>query len=367
MHKSPLDVVVVGAGIMGSAAAWQLAARGHRVAVCEQYELDHQYGSSHGRSRIFRLAYDIPEYVQLAREALEGWLALEEESGRQLLWQTGGMDLGSSDSLGPIAGALKSSNVSFDWLDQSAKQLTGFCLPPSWGALHQPDAGVLQARSCLQAFQTRAELNNAKIMPETAVIALEDRGHMVAVRTSRGSFEVRCVVVTSAGWSNRLLSPVGIDVPLRVTRENVAYYRTQAGIGFVPFIWHPGDGHVEHYGLPGVDEAYVKLGEHGSGREVVPGSTGEPDNARIGELNQFVRTYTPGLIDTPCVMETCLYASTPDDDFVIDRVGSIVIGLGFGGHGFKFAPIIGEMLADLVDEKQIPHAQRFSRNRFGDE
>ena len=289
----------------------------------------------------------------------------EHESGRELLWNTGGLDIGPGESLDPIAAALDSGDAAFEWLNSSAPQLDGFNLPREWRAIHQPDAGVLRARSCLNAFQELGRANGARILSNTRVIALEDRQTCLEVKTDAESLEADSVVVASAGWSRTLLDPMGLTVPIRVTREHVAYFRTMEGADFKPFIWHPGDGQAEHYGLPGMKEAYIKLGQHGSGPEVVPGSYVEPDQMSIERLADFVRDRLPGLVPEAHMSETCLYASTPDDDFVIDRVGKIVLGLGFGGHGFKFAPVVGKMLADLVDGTMVDFSTRFSALRLG--
>jgi sarcosine oxidase len=171
------------------------------------------------------------------------------------------------------------------------------------------------------------------------------------------------IVVAAAGWSNRILDPLDLHVPLTVTREHVAYFPIRAGMTMLPFIWHDG-GRFEYYGLPNGNTGDGKVGQHGAGPECDPDSEGIVDPARVKPVAQFVDGHLPGLQPVPESSETCLYASTPDDDFVIDRAGPVVIGMGFGGHGFKFGAVIGKLLADVAEGGRTEWSDRFSRARF---
>jgi sarcosine oxidase len=188
-------------------------------------------------------------------------------------------------------------------------------------------------------------------------------------------------VVTAASWSNRLLAPLGLAVPLTVTREHVAYYPYLEGQRLVPFICHEeGSSFDELYGLPNGARRQIKVGLHKTGPEVDPDSEAVLEESRIQAISDAAQALLPSLDAQQATGETCLYASTPDDDFVIDRpaswgsdspasrgsgsLGPIVLGIGFGGHGFKFGAVIGKLLADLVEGKPIPFGQRFSHRRF---
>lgn len=361
-----VDVVVVGAGIIGSATAWQLSRRGHRVALCEQYALDHVFGSSHGRSRIFRLAYDSPDYVHLARDAGTDWRQVEDEAGRRLLSVTGGFDIGEAREIELVEDALAVASVESRRVSRTdfSSELPKFSIRDGWHVLYQPDAGVLAARECIEAFDRLAKDNGAQILHHRRVLSLIKEDDHVGVETDEGAIRAETVVVCAGGWAASLLRPLGIDIPIRVTREHVAYYPALDPPPLHPFLWHTPDA-PEFYGLPRrPDETTTKVGHHLAGDEVVAGSRGEPDHSRIDTITSFVREFIPGLKPSPVLSETCLYATTPDDDFVLDRDGPIVVGVGLGGHGFKFAPRIAAMLADLVDGKSIPFASRFALARF---
>lgn len=366
MSTNTTEIVVVGAGLMGAAAAWQLARRGARVTLCEQFDLAHTRGSSHGVSRIFRLAYDQLDYTRLAQQALPLWREVEGELGRPLLWTTSGLDVGPRAQLEPIAATLAAAGVPFERLNPAelAASFPAYALPGDWEALHQADAGVLAADDCRQGLVELARRAGATIHDNTAVTRLLPVGDGVSVETSGGTWQADLVVVTGAGWSNRLLTPLGLDVPITVTREHVAYYPYRGTPTVVPFICHDGALTFEIYGLPNGRRGEAKLGEHGAGPVIDPDAAGEVEPARLERVTAFVRDHLPALVAAPSAAETCLYASTPDDDFVLDRVERIVLGLGFGGHGFKFGPLMGALLADLADGKPIPASARFTRARF---
>jgi sarcosine oxidase len=361
-RKSDCDVLVVGAGIMGAAAAWRLARRGLRVQIAEQFDLRHTRGSSHGQSRIFRLAYDDPMYIRLAVEALPLWREAEREVGQELVLTTGGVDLGPPENLGPIASALESCDVRYELLSHAelAQRFPVFRTPPDWEALYQSDTGVTHAAGALSGFLTLAERHGARAAEGTRVLTIEPHGDAVAVETSGGTIRAARVVVAAAGWSPRLLAPLGLAAPITTTREHVVYYPAPADT-VVPFIWHAGGPLPELYGLPNGGE--VKVGEHGTGPVVDPDSNEEIDHERVGRVEELVREHLPSVSVAPARVETCLYAATPDDDFIVDRQGPVVIAFGFGGHGFKFAPIVGELLARLV-AGESPNLPRFARARF---
>ncbi len=361
--ESSVEVVVIGAGVAGAAAAWELARRGHRVTLLEQFALDHVLGSSHGRSRIFRLAYDTADYVGLAQEALHGWRELEEDSGHDLLRITGAVDIGPRELLEPIAAALTERGAESSWLtDQDLGSAVR--APEGWKALYQPLGGVLSARECLAAFAHGAVRMGATVLPDAKAASVVPEVDHVDVDTDRGVFAAEVAVIAAGGWANTLLQPLGLDVPLKVTREHVAYFRIAPEVEFLPFIWHTDDGSPEAYGLPNAEDGTAKVGRHLAGQQVRPGGRGSPDPERISALTEFVGRHLPGLEPKALLPETCLYASTPDDDFVIERHGRVILAVGFGGHGFKFGPAIGAMVAELVEGRSIELATRFSRGRF---
>lgn len=363
MDVTRFDHVVVGAGIMGAAAAYHLSCRAGAVLLLEQSNIAHAQGSSHGNSRIFRLAYDKPVYVRLARRALAAWSVLEDAARVPLLVRTGAVDVGPPSALEGIRRALALAGVETSGAvpEAGADQ---FSMPANYEVLYQPQGGSTWAARTLAVLLDLAVKRGAIVQAGARVEWLETDGDAVCMGTTAGLREAGSVVVTAGGWSNHLLDPLGLSVPLRVTREHVAYYRRRAGSPFLPFIWRPGGGQPEVYGLPNLEDETVKVGFHIAGREVVAGDEAVVSAEEVERITGFVRRNLPSVEPEPVLAETCLYASTPDDDFVIDRVGRVTIGAGFGGHGFKFAPLIGAMLADLAQGGHAREERIFSRGRF---
>ncbi|MGH2447256.1 MAG: FAD-dependent oxidoreductase, partial [Chloroflexota bacterium] len=224
--------------------------------------------------------------------------------------------------------------------------------------------GVVLADASRSGFIDLARNGGARVHAETRAVGLEPLDDEVRVVTDRGTIHAHRVVLATAGWSNDLLATLDLHVPLTVTREHVAYYPYPKDATILPFIAHAGPGKFEFYGLPNGPEPVVKVAKHGAGPEVDPNTEPLLEPRRLEDVNRFVERHLPSLQTVPSRAETCLYASTPDDDFVIDRRGSIVLGMGFGGHGFKFGPVIGAMLADLATDDAAAAAPKFSVARF---
>lgn len=361
------DFIVVGAGIMGAATTWALTKRGRRVILLEQYGLDHVRGSSHGCSRIFRLAYDSSVYVHLAQKASRDWAELEHESGRELLRRTGAFDLGPPGLLGPIENVLQACGAPVERVSSRAlhRRFPAVGTPDGWEAVFQPDGGVLSAAACREAFLDLSEAAGACIFANCRAVRVAPSAGRATVQTEDGNeYSAAAIVVTAAGWAPGLVRPLGIDVPLRVTREHVAYYPLLHNAPFFPFIWHIDEGTPEFYGLPNAGDGTVKIGQHLAGKEIEPDHYETADRTLVAPLDSFVATHLQNLRPESVLAETCLYATSPDDGFVIDRAGPVVVGLGFGGHGFKFAPTVGRMLADLACNDDIDFRPEFSMSRY---
>jgi len=368
MTERHADVVVIGAGIMGVSAAWHLAQRGLHVVLLEQFELGHVRGSSHGPSRIFRLAYGDVEYVRLAQQALPRWRDVEKALGTDLLWTTGGLDIGPLEKLAPIAAALSAADVPFELLsrDELSRRFPAYQVPAEWEAIYQPDAGVTYAGEAWAGILELARGAGAEVHDNTRASRLVPESGGVTVETDRGEWRADHAVVTTAAWSNRLLEPLDLTVPMRVTREHVAYYTLGDSHPVLPFIIHRPDSPFVFYGLPNAVATDIKVGEHEAGPEVDPDTRPVIEQARFEPVQRLVRSHLPGLSDEPTATETCLYAMTPDDDFVIERAGPIILGTGFGGHGYKFGPLMGSVLADLAQGKPVALGARFGRRRFAE-
>ena len=349
---------------MGGAAAWQLAGRGRTVVGLEQFDADHELGSSHGAARIFRLAYDQDDYVALAREALPLWRTLEEEAGAQILLQTGAVDYGTRSVLDRIAAAMTRHELQVEVLTHAEARARWSGIAFDGPVLYSPDGGRTDAAVARTALHTAAAARGADLRFGVAVRSVQPlSGGGVVVSTDTGEVEAGVAVVTVNAWAGTL-NTIAAPLPaLRVTQEQPAFFRAVDDAAVWPsFIRYAGDGTTAAdfacYGLASPGEGGVKVGEHGTGIPVDPAGQRPPvDPARLERLSEYVRQHLPGLDPEPLGASRCLYATTPTEDFVLDRFGDVVFGVGFSGHGFKFTPAIGRVLADLADGTARPAAR----------
>lgn len=341
-------MVVVGAGVMGSATAWWLARRGVDVVVVEQFEPGHRRGSSHGSTRIFRLAYPEPAYVDMARRALGLWRELEEETGAELLATTGGIDYGRQDSVREIAATLARARVRHEVLGaaEAARQWPGFLFDGP--VLHQPDAGRLAADVAVGVLQDGARALGAEVNFGEAVADIVPRDRdRVLVTSDAEQYRASAAVVTAGAWAGGLLAGL-VDLPeLRVTQEQVFHFRSRIEHAAWPSYIHHGEAFVYGLRAPGLEG--VKVAEHHAGAvTTAKGRTFDIDDAGRRRVVEHVAATMPGLDPAPVSAATCLYTCTPDTSFVVERHGPIVVGSACSGHAFKFAPLVGRRLADLA-------------------
>jgi sarcosine oxidase len=419
MSATPFDVIVVGVGAMGSSACYQLARRGLKVLGLEQFQIAHNRGSSHGQSRMIRMAYyEHPDYVPLLRRAYELWDELEAASGQKLLFKTGGVYLGPPEG-GLIAGSLAAARqhgLAHEMLspERLRERFPQFRIPPEWIAVHEPMAGFLLPEAVVMSYAELARRQGAEIHEEEAVLEWsspssgtpgEGRGggsrddvllqrptssarapsltlprstgggdELLIVRTSRGEYLAKHLIVCGGAWSGKLLADLG--VPLLVTRQVLGWVTPRDpqpfALGIFP-VWaaeNP-DGTLQ-YGFPVMPgEQRLKVAWHG------PGSPTDPDAVDRATSGADAATFLPslphllpGAVGPVAKMCTCLYTNSPDHHFIIDRYPRdprITVACGFSGHGFKFASVVGEILADLAIRGQtsMPAAflglQRFVR------
>ncbi|WP_327267372.1 FAD-dependent oxidoreductase [Streptomyces sp. NBC_01218] len=359
------STVIVGGGVMGASAAWRLAARGHRVTVLERFGPGHDRGSSHGSSRIFRLTYADPWYVQLALRALPLWRRLEEETGRPVLTVTGAVDHGSPATVRELAATLAAAGRPGALLSpaQAAERWPG--LRADTSVLLHAEGGRLHADAAVAALLAAAAGLGADVRHGVRVRALRRTGSGVVAETGAGERVVAdTAVVAVGGWSPSVL-PDLVDglPPLRVTQEQPLHFAVDDALRWPAFVHHPGAGFDEPGGVYGLGSADgVKVGFHAVGPVVDPDHRDRtPDPLAAARLEAYVRTWLPGLASAAPEPVTCLYTSTPDHDFVVDRQGPVTVLAGFSGHGFKFAPALGELAADLVEGR--PGARRFALGR----
>jgi sarcosine oxidase len=317
-----LKVAVVGAGVMGCATAWALRERGAEVTVHEQFSLDHDRGSSHGRTRIFRVAYPEPDWVRLAQEAYAGWQELDPE----LLGLYGLIEL-VADSALTSARALDECGVPYRLLTEDEVRAYGASLPSGWAALYVPDAGVVFADRARHTFL------------DAAGVEVETNRRV----ESTDELEADVVVVTAGSWVRDLVP----DLPVKVTRETVAYFRHA---GPPPPSIVDLNAETGGHGMYSLHDPVhgLKAGAHHAGAEADPDTEAAPDPAIVERIASWVRERFPDVDPEPVAAQSCLYTTTADEQFVLERRGRVVVGSACSGHGFKFAPAVGRRLAELA-------------------
>jgi sarcosine oxidase len=323
-----VKVAVIGGGVMGLATGWALRRRGHEPVVYEQFHVGHDRGSSHGRSRIFRLAYAEDHYVRLAQEALGLWRELEAENGETLLELHGLVEVVRALEES-TAHTLERCGVAWERLDrEEAERRYPIRVPEESFAIVQPEAGIVRADKALAAFSR----------------VLDVRAH---TRAHQHELDADAVVVTAGSWVNEQLEE---PLPVKVTRETVCYFRPEQGRPIPSLVSFKPDRHThDMYSLH--DPVYgLKVGAHHAGPKADPNVPGEPEPHLIERITAWAgETYR--LADPePAAAETCMYTTTSDESFVLERRGRVVVGSPCSGHGFKFAPAIGERLASLALE-----------------
>jgi sarcosine oxidase len=344
------DAIVVGGGAMGTAAARELANRGRHTLVLERFTFGHANGSSGGPTRIFRYAYHRADYVRLAMSALEAWRDLETASGQMLLVVTGGIDVGPAaleradllEAAGARVERLRGAEASERW--------PALHLPPGADVLFQPDGGVVHAAPAVVAQAALAREAGATLVEETTVREVKPLGDTVQVHTETGDTFVAPVAIVAAGaWAGPLLDRAGIHLILRPNLEQSTYFRLDDDVHLPTVIdWHEDAAHPPYLVPDPWDPGCFKVGLHKAGPPTdAQTRTFEPDPVRVDRVLGYVATHVPEARPTGRT-DTCLYTITPDEDFVLDRLGPIVVASPCSGHGFKFVPLFGRALADLA-------------------
>ncbi|MBH0008281.1 FAD-dependent oxidoreductase [Salinibacterium sp. SWN1162] len=358
-------IIVVGAGLAGSAAAWRLAQGGHDVTVLERTSPANEYGSSHGSARIFRFAYPERFYTELVVKSASGWSELEAAHGSPLITSTGAVDYGSSRNPEKLAEILAASGVSHELLTASeARQRWNFAFDTA--VLWQPGAGVIDAEQSVEAMLAQAQMLGAEVRGDTTVtqVLATSSGYRVATATGE-FFEAEQVVIAAGGWLPDLLGDLALPSSflqafpaLEVRQEQAFHFEYRDREVEWPTFIHKTD-EIQVYGLPGGRDADFrgqKVAEYNGGKSIRSAAQHDRqvDPANRRRVVEYVERYLPGLVPEPYAETTCLFTNTPNEDFVIDRVDGITILSPCSGHGAKFAPLIGELAAALVAGESVP-------------
>jgi len=358
--KREFEYIVIGWGGLGSGAAYWLARRaGAEVLGLEQFALGHDNGASEDHSRIIRLSYHTPAYVELARHAYTAWRAVEENGGERLLVISGGLDLWPHDAAIPMSDyteSMDAQGVPYERLDadEIMRRWPRFRLADDVVGVYQADGGIVPARKSNALHIRLARRYGATILENTPVTGVTARDGGVEVSTSQGVYRCRALVLAADAWTNGLLAPLGLRLPLTMTQEQVTYYTSSRLSEFAParfpeWIWMDDPS---FYGLPVYgEEGGVKVAQDVGGRQVtLETRTFDPNPATLARTTAFARRILPGIDGPPLYSKTCLYTLTPDRDFVIDTLPAyphISLALG-AGHAFKFASVIGRILSELA-------------------
>lgn len=357
------DVVVVGVGGMGSAALYHLARRGKRVLGLERFDLLHEQGSSHGLTRIIRLAYfEHPDYVPLLRRAYELWGELEAQAGERLLFRTGILE-GGEKILDGVLRSCAEHGIEHEVLSghEVSRRFPAFRLPTDLDVVYQADGGFVTPERCIVAHVEGALARGASYRARERVLEWTPTESGVRIRTERGEVETERLVVTAGAWSQDVarLAPGSV----RAVRQSLAWFQPTAPELFTPqrmpvFNVVLEDEH--YYGFPAHAIPGVKLGRYErQGESGDPdGISREPGLADELPLRAFAERHLPEGAGPTIALRTCLFELSPDEHFLVDRhpeSDAVVVGAGFSGHGYKFCSVVGEILADLAIDGSTRH------------
>ncbi|OGE58569.1 hypothetical protein PENARI_c001G11265 [Penicillium arizonense] len=366
------DVAVVGLGVLGSAAAYHAAQKGKKVVAFEQFELGHVHGASHDTSRIVRTTNSSPEYVALAQAAYKDWAALEKATDQKLLTITGGVFFLPKDAPTPIGDftrSLDARNVPYEVLNAKEvnKRWPQFDIPDTVDTVYTADTGIAHAAKTVLAMQSLARTHGAVLKEHTRVdrVIPKASGSAVVIQTSKGQVHAAKVILAADAWTNKLLAPLGVHIPLSVMQEQVTYFKPteeQAweSSRFPVWIW---GGDPCFYGFPSFGEPTIKAARDTSNNFMTPEQRTYVHSPQLLEqLNSFMGKVMPDNGRQPLRTVTCQYTITPVRQFVIsplEKHRDIIVGLG-AAHAFKFAPAFGRVLAELaIDGKSTEDLSKF--------
>jgi sarcosine oxidase len=365
MATSPRTVVVVGLGVVGLSTALALARRGTHVVGVDRLGSGHPSTSSTGASRSIRVAYALPDYAQLAVEALDRWAKLEVQSGGRLLHLTGQLDVGSPEILAGLTVGLRAAGAEYEELTAAdiRRRVPELAIGDGGCGLFHPRAGAVLADRALAALGAAASAAGAELRSPRRAISVTATGQGVRVTTEAGTIDADGAVIAAGPWTSELVDPLGVHVPLAPAYGQVTYFDATAFVG-VPGVveWgQPGECGVYGHPVPGVG---YKLGFDAAGDDPWrPDAAPTPDAEEQRRLERWVATHMPGLSGRALRSDRHPWTMTPDGDFAIGALGAVTIAAGCSGHAFKFGPALGELIADTSDGNPRAAATIFALDR----
>lgn len=376
------DIIVVGAGAVGSAAAYHAAKAGHRVLLIERFEIDHQNGSSYGASRIIRYAYDNLFCANLMKAVYPAWRAFEADSGEQLYTRTGGLDFGFPDEPTMIETrrSLDNGGIPYELLspDDARERFPQFRFEDGIQVIYQADSGVIEASKSVRAHVRMARQHGATVLENAPVTGISVLPDSVLVTTPQGQFAGAKLILVPGGWGNEIFNMVGLNLPLHVLKAQEQYFAAQPpadyeAARFPVFIAHLKERYGwMPYGLPSMAGSGLKVGMHGGPRvDDVNTMDRTPEVSATENARAFMQKFIPAGGEAPLLYaRSCLYTLTPDEHFILDvhpHNPHVVISASCSGHAFKFSTLLGSILSDLAFEGQPSHDIGFFRmSRFAD-
>ena len=359
--------IVLGVGSMGSAACYYLAKQGHRVLGLEQFDVSHDRGSHTGQSRIVRKAYfEHPDYVPLLDRAYHNWRELEVETDSDIFLRNGLLYAGDPESMliKGIHGSASQYQIPIEVYNGSSvkKIFSQFRLPPDCEVIVERDAGLVYPEKSVQLYAQQAMVHGAEIHTNEKVIGWEIKKGLIRVDTNLGSYSADHLIITAGPWAGQFIPQ--LNKHLRVTRQTIVWFmpsdmRAFYAERFPCWLIQDNPGDDIFYGFPILPAQYfggptgLKIAQHNPGDVVEPDQVNRTvSKEEVEKLEHAISKFIPGGSGRLVASKTCLYTYTPDENFVVDFLPGtdqkVAVACGFSGHGFKFTPVIGEILADLA-------------------
>lgn len=383
--QNDFDAIVIGVGSMGASTCYALAKRGLKILGLEQFGIPHQFGSHTGQSRIIRKAYfEHPDYVPLLLKAYEGWQELESRTGAQLYYPTGFLYFGPKDHelLRGVKQSANLYNLPLEHLSiqKASERFPQFKPPADYEVINEPEAGFVTPEKAILSYAEEAIKLGADLRTGQKVLGWESSDKGIKVKCESGTFTAKKLVITAGAWTDKLIS--GLSDKLQVTRQLLAWVKPKYWQDFT--LGNFSCWTVAHQGKPGIYYGFpilpasnfqgpigLKVAYHNPGRAVDPSDAGTFDQKdEINDLKEILDHYLPQAFESVLEVKSCFYTNTPDQHFIIDQLpgyeDNVSVACGFSGHGFKFVPVVGEALADLVTmgKTNLPieflNAKRFS-------
>nr|XP_009857934.2 peroxisomal sarcosine oxidase-like [Ciona intestinalis] len=379
------DVIVVGAGIIGSWTAYHLAKRGRSTLLLEQFPLLHTRGSSHGHSRILRKSYVDEHYAAMMPEAYKLWEHMETSSGISFMKTTGHLSI-SKVKYGHVAKVRRwceKLRIPHSTLDsESLNKRFGLKFNDEYDAVIEPSGAVLNADRCLMSIQSEIKKSGGVVRDQEKVLSIEPVNQdIVRVRTNKNVYKCRSVVLTCGPWANELLKPLGLQLPLTVGKVFVTYFKERSvgafssNAGFPNLLCYVKEGNYM-YGLPSDEyQGLFKFCYHhyfpidpNERDKPQPNQENEIQRKKTEELTKFIQNHFPLLECETSLVETCIITDSPDKDYILDRHPmhrNIVFAAGMSGHAFKTSPVVGKILAEMSCEEKVSYPiHHYSVRRF---